>query len=81
MEVCGGNKFAKTIATPGFVKSSVGWFLRDVRRLFNRGSVVLEGGKWADASVVTLDGAPCRLFDYAPKTAGRPLILNFGSWT
>ncbi len=83
MDVCGGSKFARTIATPGFVKSSLSWFFRDVRRLLfaPRNSVVVEGGPWADASVVTLDGEARRLFDYRPSAAGRPLVLNFGSWT
>ncbi len=45
------------------------------------GGVVVEGSKWKDVPLLTLDGFPKRLFDYAPKESGRPLVLNFGSWT
>jgi hypothetical protein len=82
MEVCGGNKFARSLATRGFVASSLRWFLRDARRALGLSRpVVVEGGPWADAALVSLEGAPRRLADCAPSVRGRPLVLNFGSWT
>jgi hypothetical protein len=93
MEVCGGDKFINTVFHPGFVKSSATWFVRDMKRLLLKGGsssststaggggVVIEGAQWRDAPVFSLDGTPRRLFEFAPREKGRPLILNFGSWT
>ena len=105
METCGGDKFAKSIATRGFVLSSLRFLWRDLRDALTgaRARVAAEGRRWPDAQLAELplgDGegdddaaaaasgagaaAPprlLRLHDLAPRAAGRPLVLNFGSWT
>lgn len=81
MDICGGDKFFNSVLKPGFVKTSAKWFVRDLKRLFAASSTAVEGGRWKDATVVTLDGAPTQLFNFRPSQPGRPLILNFGSWT
>jgi hypothetical protein len=82
METCGGSAFPKSLLSLGYLRSSATWLLRDARRILTRQKVVVEGGRWSDAPVARLeDGAPLRLFDFAPRVPGRPLVLNFGSWT
>lgn len=81
MKVCGGDKFANSLFKVGFLKSSVGWFIRDAKRILTGATVAADGSRWIDAELVDSAGKPTRLFSLRPSAPGRPLILNFGSWT
>ena len=91
MKTCGGGKFANSIATSGFVLSSLRHLAKDVASLISGAHwrVAREGRAWPDAPVAELDpaGGPLaspprvrRLHDFAPAP-GRPIVLNFGSMT
>lgn len=86
VEVCGGDKFAHSLARIGFIKSSFRWFRRDIYQSFlslvsSNPTIVKEGLPWINAPVYTLEGEPRQLFDYRPQSKDRPLILNCGSWS
>jgi hypothetical protein len=116
MATCGGADFPRSIATPGFVLSSLRALARDVRDTLTgaRARVAAEGRAWPDAALAEcgddegdrggegaggdfaaaaaaaaaagrLAAVPAprllRLHDLAPSVRGRPLVLNFGSWT
>jgi hypothetical protein len=51
MRVCGGDKFASSLFKVGFLKSSVGWFVKDVRRILTGATVATDGSRWLDAEV------------------------------
>jgi len=112
MATCGGADFPRSIATSGFVLSSLRTLARDVRDTLTgaRARVAAEGRAWPDAALAELPGGDAaelpasasaasaaaaaaagraaappprllRLHDLAPRERGRPLVLNFGSWT
>ena len=84
MDVCGGPAFVSSVLTLAFVRTSMQLFAKDVLGVLRGLVVAAEGRPWPDAAVVALDAgteAPLRLHSFRPKEAGRPLVINFGSWS